>query len=311
MTDQDDLDALVEGYAFGWQVHWWRQLGRAAGSGPGPDGDDESGDSGEDPLSWYVGLLHGRPVGLMVALVLPIAQGGLAVAGLYVQPDARRRGVGSALLRQAELSTAGMPGLQVSYVEGDAEAEASVAAWGLREVARHHESVLDLTEIDRSAFAAKAAAPGVELASIPDFDALDGAFWRRLHGFLLARFAEAPDSADGGGELPYEAMRGTFTEPWMVALATEGDEWLGLTCVLRRPGTTDVANTFFTGVVPGARGRGIASALKCFQALELADRGITRLYTQNMVGNDPILAANRTLGFTRDSGYVDVVRTFG
>jgi hypothetical protein len=40
----------------------------------------------------------------------------------------------------------------------------------------------------------------------------------------------------------------------------------------------------------------------------MADRGFARLFTQNMAGNEAILAANRTLGFVRSSGYVDVVQ---
>ncbi|WP_269211213.1 hypothetical protein [Nocardioides sp. cx-169] len=39
----------------------------------------------------------------------------------------------------------------------------------------------------------------------------------------------------------------------------------------------------------------------------MADYGVRAIYTQNMAGNDAILAANRTLGFVRDSGYCDVL----
>jgi len=40
----------------------------------------------------------------------------------------------------------------------------------------------------------------------------------------------------------------------------------------------------------------------------MADEGISSITTQNMEGNAPILAANRTLGFVPDFVYVDVVR---
>ena len=43
----------------------------------------------------------------------------------------------------------------------------------------------------------------------------------------------------------------------------------------------------------------------------MADEGISSITTQNMEGNAPILAANRTLGFVPDFVYVDVVRDLG
>ena len=42
----------------------------------------------------------------------------------------------------------------------------------------------------------------------------------------------------------------------------------------------------------------------------MADAGIVAVSTQNMAGNDAILAINRALGFTDAGGYTDVVRTF-
>ena len=49
-------------------------------------------------------------------------------------------------------------------------------------------------------------------------------------------------------------------------------------------------------------------ALKTRQALLMGERGVTRVFTQNMEGNEAILAANRALGFVRAIGYVDVVQ---
>jgi hypothetical protein len=40
----------------------------------------------------------------------------------------------------------------------------------------------------------------------------------------------------------------------------------------------------------------------------MADRGVDRVFTQNLEGNVAILAANRTLGFVRASSYVDVAQ---
>lgn len=100
-------------------------------------------------------------------------------------------------------------------------------------------------------------------------------------------------------------------EPWMLLTARQGGELIGITQVMRRPGDEGAVNTSFTGVTEAVRGRGIARSLKSRQALMLADRGVARVFTQNMEGNDAILAANRTLGFVRALGYVDVAQELG
>ena len=97
-------------------------------------------------------------------------------------------------------------------------------------------------------------------------------------------------------------------EPWMLLTARDGAVLVGVTQVMRRPGDPSAMNTFFTGVIAAARGRGIATALKTRQALLMVDRGVARVFTQNMEGNEAILAANRALGFVRASGYVDVAQ---
>ena len=62
-------------------------------------------------------------------------------------------------------------------------------------------------------------------------------------------------------------------------------------------------------VRPEHRCRGVGTALHA--ALAEVAPGITRLYTQNMESDEPILAANRRLGFVRAAGHVDVACTFG
>ena len=126
--------------------------------------------------------------------------------------------------------------------------------------------------------------------------------------FVDARYVESPDAVGGDG-LPYDEFRRMVKQPWMLATARdESGEYLGVTLVMEHRAKPRGTNTFFTGVVAEARGRGIAAALKCHQALLMADEGITSITTQNMKGNTPILAANRTLGFVPDFVYVDVVR---
>jgi mycothiol synthase len=288
----DDIEALNEGNPLAWHLPFWKQL------------EEESGLE----LVWFVGEVDGRPVGYAAVAPRPIAAGGTAPGILNVVPDSRRRGVATALRARLEDAVRGrLPGIMLTYREGADEAELTARAWGVEDVARHQESVLDLTAIDRDYFASRTRVEGVEIRPLGDPAALDEAGWQELHAFALARFREAPESADGGGELPFEVLRMQIVEPWSLFEALAGGERVGVTWVISRPSGGYATNTFFTGVSEAARGRGVAVALKCAQALVMADAGIDKLYTQNMGGNAPILAANERLGFVRDSGYVEVL----
>lgn len=292
LTEDDDLGALTEGDPLAWQADWWQDMEQKTGIA----------------AHWFVACLDDKPVGYAAGLPLAVGVGGTAHAIMNVVPRARRRGVGAALKAAVEDALRGQfPGVVFGYDDKAEDAIAVAAAWSLEEVGRHHESVLDLQKIDREAFAAKAAAPGVELRHLPPLADIDDAQWAELHAYVQERFLEAPDSADGGGELRFEVFRVQITEPWMLFEAIEDGVRLGVTFVMRHPEKHESVNTFFTGVNPEARGRGIAIALKSAQALHMAELGVPSIYTQNMVGNEPILAANRTMGFVRDSGYVDVL----
>jgi GNAT superfamily N-acetyltransferase len=289
LSDDDDVASLDAGNPLPWMTTWWRNL---------PDLE----------FHWYVGLLDDRPVGLGGVSPLPLAAGGCGVGVLNVVSSVRRRGVGTALRRTLEDVARGrVPGVVYTYLDGASETEAAVQAWRLAEVGRHDESVLDLTALDRTLLARKAEIPGVVVAPLGPLAELDEDDWQALHSFVQDRFREAPNSADGGGLLPYDVFRGLVRESWMLFTAHIDGVLVGVTLVTGRPGRSDATNTFFTGVSAEARGRGVATALKAAQALSMADRGKVALYTQNMDDNEPILAANRALGFRRDSGLVDVL----
>ena len=159
LTDGDDVDALDEGDPLAWMTAWWRSIP-------------------ELPFRWFVGLLDGEPVGVAAGCPRLMAAGGTGFALLNVVPSARRRGVGTELRRVLEDSVRGLvPGLVYSYLEGDPTAEAAVRAWGLTEMGRHHQSVLDLTAVDRDMLRRKAALDGVNLAPLGAFEEMTDADW--------------------------------------------------------------------------------------------------------------------------------------
>ncbi|WP_261646895.1 GNAT family N-acetyltransferase [Curtobacterium sp. C2H10] len=64
------------------------------------------------------------------------------------------------------------------------------------------------------------------------------------------------------------------------------------------------AETHFTVVHPGLRGRGLGQAVKAASVLALADAGTTRFRTGGSAENTAIAAANAALGYVRDEEWV-------
>ena len=229
-----------------------------------------------------------------------------ALGFLWVAPEARGNGVGRAL-RDAIRTTAAQHGFHkvlMSVPEADPHGRAVAEHWGAMLDGHHFESTLDLTTItdaEVDEWTAKARAAGVTIHPVEDDRALTALF-----PFARERFSEAPDSGDASDELTIDVFR-TTAEPPNTLTARQGDDIVGMTWVFTRPGEPPAANTAFTGVHPAARGQGIALALKAEQSRQLRDRGYHTLLTQNMSVNEPILRANRRMGFVPGPGWFDFV----
>jgi GNAT superfamily N-acetyltransferase len=291
LTAAEDLTALIELDPLGWEVHQWFAL---AGSLPDYD------------MFRWAAEDDGALVGYCLAVPYPFAAGGYGMSLMFVHPDHRRRGIGGEFRRRIHDGFRGrVPGVMMHRVEGIDDSDAAAAAWGLRETGRHQESFLDLTTFDRSRFEELGQADGIEF--VPLREDLDDAGWQGLCDYAEQRFLESPDSGGDAEFLPITAFRAALPDSWMLMTAEQDGRPVGITFVVRRPGTEHDTNTWFTGVSPEARGRGLSTALKARQAIVMADAGIETLYTQNMDGNEPILRANRTLGFQTGLRLVDGV----
>ncbi|HVV77676.1 MAG TPA: GNAT family N-acetyltransferase [Mycobacteriales bacterium] len=262
-----------------------------------------------DPEShWFAGLLDSVPVGFAAARSVPVTAAGYGSAIIAVRPEARRRGVASALREAvAEACRGRVPGVGYRCLAGHADTAATIAAWNLEITDKSIESVLDLREIDRGAYELMAAAPGVGMRTAGD---LDEASWREVYDFVADRFRETPDFGGAGQGPRYEAFRAMLPQPWMVLLGYESGRLIGVTFAGYRAGDAAEVNTILTGVVADARGRGVATGLKARHALMLADRGVARIYTQNMAGNAPIRAANEHMGFAVVAEHLIVRETY-
>lgn len=292
--DSDDLDAVNAGNAQWLGADAQRRL--AAAMPPGTRCDI------------LVGELAGEPVGCAVALTAAKEAFGYGEARVYVQPAARRQGVGGALFdwAVAALRAAELPGVMVAVPDDEPDGAAAVTARGLVEHGHHVESALDLTTLDDAvvdAAVARAEAAGCTLSALPPDAAEDE--WLAGHEFLADRAEETPDSRDGGARLPYPVFRAMIIDPWQVVIARRAGEIVGGTALMHRNDAPLRLNTFLTGVHPSARGNGLAAALKTHHARLVRDAGWREILTQNMDQNAPILAVNRQLGFRPVGGRRD------
>ncbi len=287
--DDDDLDALNEG-----NPSWFGavEMRRVFAAAP-PD----------LPAGMYVAELDGEPIGYGSAVAAGVSDGHRGMAAVFVPSRHRRRGAGGALWREvlALCSPDHVPGVMLGAAADD-EASVQVAqAHGLRAGGLHLESTLDLTAL-RSALRPPS---GIELRPLPP-DA-DEPAWREVWHMFNRLGQDAPDSADGSEEMPWEVFRAFIAEPWHTMLAWDGDTMVGLTVVAVRDAERRSLNTMLTAVERAYRGRGLSTGLKSAHAHALAALGWRSIITQNMEQNAPILAANVRLGFAVTGGSRDLI----
>jgi mycothiol synthase len=295
--DDDDLDALNAGCTS------WIGEGLLRALFDASDG---------VPSALLVAEVDGTPVGFANAVGHGFGDGHRGLAHVHVLPAHRRRGAGSALWRAVrEVCTPErVPGIGSQLDGADTTTLDLLTARGWQARRLHHESALDLGDIGRlEPLRHLPADSGVEIRPLrPD---ADEETWRGFATLYRRLMKDAPDVADGAEEMPYPVLRAVLAEPWQVTGAWEGDRLVGFTAIAVRDPAAGRLNTWFTGVERDHRGRGLATALKAAQAFEVHDAGWRSIVTQNMAGNDAILAVNERLGFRRGAALRDVVFDFG
>ncbi|MDP9183341.1 MAG: GNAT family N-acetyltransferase [Actinomycetota bacterium] len=302
VAEHDDLDVINSGNVL------WKGAGqelRTVASVPAERGE----------AVVLVAEVSGQPVGCAVGILAPAAAFGYGMARIYVQPTARRQGAGSALFDVVceRGRNRGLAGLMVLVPDSEPAGLAAAQRRGLVDHGHHIESALALAELDprvERREPARAAALGVSLEPLAD-DA-DEQAWRELYAFFVERLNEAPDSREGGGNMPYEVFRSFAVEPWQIYVAREAGTGraVGVTSLMPRTDAPARLNTLFTGVHPDSRGQGLSVALKTAHACRVRDAGWNEILTQNMDGNYAILAVNRRLGFRPVGGCRDLGLAF-
>jgi GNAT superfamily N-acetyltransferase len=220
--------------------------------------------------------------------------------GLWVLPEVRGRGIGSALFAAGSeiAASAGKTGFLAEVSERQAEGCRFLAARGFTEAGRSK-----AVELALAGMAPPAAAPpaGIRITTLAaERDLVPG-----VHRAAVEALPDVPTSDEPmhAGTLEEFVARDVERhdvplDGFFVALDEALDEVVGYAIVAYRPGSHEVAYHDMTAVRPAYRGRGIASALKRASVAWAIEHGLQALETGNDVENAPMLAINARLGYT-------------
>lgn len=218
--------------------------------------------------------------------------------GIWVLPDARGHGLGSALYAAASdvAREAGKTGFQTEVSEVHEDGLRFLANRGFTETDRSKMVRLDLTGIVPPDPAPPAGIRLVSLAERPD--ALPG-----VHATAAEAFPDIPGDDDiHVGTLDEFAARdvdrpGIPREAFFVAIDEASGEVVGYASLIYDAASTSVAYHDMTAVRRAYRGRGIAGALKRATIAWAIGHGLDALDTGNDVDNGPMRAVNLALGY--------------
>ncbi|MET9609272.1 GNAT family N-acetyltransferase [Streptomyces sp. NPDC006512] len=227
---------------------------------------------------------------------------------LTVRPDARRRGVGTALWERvrAELIADGRTSVSTGADLGG-PGQAFLESLGFENVLPMAWYVQELAE------ATEAEAPDVAGYELLTWSGLVPDAWAPAAAVAHGAMEEAP-SGDSDErftawtpERVHAAQRLVLDrggKMLMVAAVTPAGEIAAYTALVLPDPDGPRALQYDTVVVPGHRGRGLGRAVKLRMRAEVAARhpGLRRIGTTVADGNGPMLAVNEALGYRRERG---------
>jgi GNAT superfamily N-acetyltransferase len=235
----------------------------------------------------------------------------VSLADVRVAPEARGRGVGSALLAelQRRSEALGRPALEGEVQDDDLPSLAWTARRGFREVGRTERLQLRLADVAAEPVVDPPA--GITIVTWAERPELA----RGIYEVACEAYPDEPGSTEDEVE-PFETwlaqdMQGVGDRPEAVFVALADDEVVGyakLAISSARPG---VVLHDMTGVKRAWRGRGIAAALKRAEIAWAKRTGVEVLETVNHEHNAPIRHLNERHGYRRSTGSVTVRRDRG
>lgn len=215
-----------------------------------------------------------------------------------VIPGARRRGVGTALLRALAAHAESLGFRSAGARVGDEGSLAFAVRFGFRETGREVEQVRSIRPKEED----PRVPEGVQIVSLAERPELRT---RTYHELALQAFEDmpTPNPISITPEL-WEREWITWLEGSFVALA--GDEIVGCAGLMRDDDRPDRAEHSLTAVRRDWRGRGIARALKETTMAWGAAQGLREIYTWTQTGNANMRGVNEKLGFVTRSVSISV-----
>ena len=209
-----------------------------------------------------------------------------------VLPVARRRGVGTRLLRVLARHVESLGGSVVHANVDDAGSVAFAEWFGFREIDRQVEQVRTIGDEPEPGIP-----EGIEIVSVRDRPEV----WRQAYDTLAAQaFADMALIA------PIEATLDEWEADWISApeamfVALAADRVVGCAGLMIDADQPDRAENALTAVRRDFRGRGVASALKRTTLAWASRNGIREVYTWTQRGNADMRQLNERLGYVTRS----------
>ncbi len=234
-----------------------------------------------------------------------------------VDPAARGRGLGGRLYAEAmrELAARGATAVRMMARESSPGLLDALSRRGFREVLRSWDFELTLDRLELTPpLQARASAPGIAIAPLPEVQAADPGWLARLHALYVEVMRDVPLPGFPRADPPPEWLA-DHLERWPTSLpdgclvAREGGACVGL-CVMHRS-EEDPARLehLLTGVAASHRGRGVGVALKLATIAFGRARRYRKICTAVESNNPRMLALNESLGFVRRGGLVLLERS--
>lgn len=203
-------------------------------------------------------------------------------------------------LMEGEAVRRGFRGLVATIPEAAVGPQAWAETRGFQRYALHCDSLLDLRNFDNRT----TVQTEVEISDMTGASATQ---WQEVATLLQMLIADAPDMR---GLPPWSLARclsvlheTPASRPEWVIVARSNDAPVGLTIghLLGQE-----VYSFFTGVVPDWRGKRVGLALKLRLIAAAQAQGIATMRTTNLDLNIPALRLNKSLGFRRVPGSVEL-----
>jgi mycothiol synthase len=234
---------------------------------------------------FLIAELDGKIVGNGMADRSDIGTRGFASA--RVVPDARRRGVGTALLRELVAHVEALALDKVATMVEDEGSRAFAERFGFQEVNRQVEQVRLLSEVPE----APPLPNGIEVTTIAESPEL----LREAHPLAVEGYADM--ATDGTATISLEDwLRDEATYPGGSFVALAGGEVVGFSGLVRHD-NEGVAEDGLTVVRRDWRRRGLAHALKARELAWAAENGLREVVTWTQTGNEGMRALNERLGY--------------